>query len=119
MFDERQSSGKHLICDIRDIAIDYTFQDVMDLMEYICDNCEFHILQKASYRFDYEQAFTIIFLLSESHFSVHTYPEKKTIALDLYTCRDYADNSQYLSILDVLKSYFRANVVYQIINREF
>ena len=33
-----------------------------------------------------EQAFTAVWLLSESHFSIHTYPERNFVSLDLYTC---------------------------------
>lgn len=117
MFQNRQFSGKHLICDIRGIRIDYTFGEVMNLMEYICDEYEFQVLHKSYYKFDDRQAFTILFLLGESHFSVHTYPEKQTIALDLYTCREYEDETEYLEILEILRSFFKTTIVYQIIDR--
>jgi len=32
------------------------------------------------------QGVTLLFLLSESHFSLHSYPEENFVALDCYTC---------------------------------
>ena len=37
------------------------------------------------------QGVTVLFLLSESHFSIHTYPEKGFAALDCYTCGEAVD----------------------------
>jgi spermidine synthase len=34
------------------------------------------------------QGLTILYLLSESHFSIHTWPEKKACAIDFYHCGD-------------------------------
>jgi S-adenosylmethionine/arginine decarboxylase-like enzyme len=119
MFRQREKSGLHLICDIKNIQIEYTFSEIMQLMEYVCEEHQYEILHKSYYKFDDKQAFTILFLLGESHFSVHTYPEKQTIALDLYTCREYEDYNEYYHILDLLKTYFRCKIVYRIIEREF
>jgi S-adenosylmethionine/arginine decarboxylase-like enzyme len=119
MFQERQSSGKHLIMDVRDIKIKYDFTDVMELMDYVCSTYQFQVLHKSYYKFDDTNAFTILFLLGESHFSCHTYPERNYIAFDLYTCRDYQDDKEYFSILKLISDYFETNVVYQIIDRGF
>jgi S-adenosylmethionine/arginine decarboxylase-like enzyme len=119
MFEAREKSGKHLIIDVRDIKIKYDFADVMELMDYICSTYEFQVLHKSYYKFDGEDAFTILFLLGESHFSVHTYPEKRYIAMDLYTCRDYKDNTEYEEILKLISTYFETTIVYQILDRGF
>ncbi|WP_054949218.1 adenosylmethionine decarboxylase [Numidum massiliense] len=37
------------------------------------------------------QGVTVLLLLSESHLSIHTYPEKGFAALDCYTCGDTVD----------------------------
>lgn len=37
------------------------------------------------------QGATVLVLLSESHLSIHTYPEKGFAALDCYTCGDTVD----------------------------
>jgi S-adenosylmethionine decarboxylase proenzyme len=38
--------------------------------------------------FDRAGAFTALYLLSESHLSIHTWPEKRYIAIDIFTCGD-------------------------------
>jgi S-adenosylmethionine decarboxylase len=43
------------------------------------------ILGERSHKFD-PQGFTGILLLSESHISIHTYPERGYAAIDVYTC---------------------------------
>lgn len=43
------------------------------------------ILGEESYKFS-PQGFTGLLLLSESHISIHTYPERGYAAIDVYTC---------------------------------
>jgi S-adenosylmethionine decarboxylase len=45
------------------------------------------ILGEKSFKFN-PQGFTGILLLSESHISIHTYPEQGYAAIDVYTCGD-------------------------------
>jgi S-adenosylmethionine decarboxylase len=45
------------------------------------------ILGEESFKFS-PQGFTGILLLSESHISIHTYPEQGYAAVDVYTCGD-------------------------------
>jgi len=50
--------------------------------------------------------FTILFLLEESHLSLHTFPERNYAAFDLYTCREYPDNQVYEEIHEYLCNQF-------------
>lgn len=50
------------------------------------------------------QGLTGIVLLAESHISLHTWPEFKYVALDIYTC---GDKSQPAKALDYLKRQFK------------
>lgn len=43
------------------------------------------VVQKVEYKFS-PQGETIVFILSESHFTLHTYPENKFISMDVYIC---------------------------------
>ena len=43
------------------------------------------ILNVASHKFQ-PQGFTLVALLSESHFSFHTFPERGVISFDFFTC---------------------------------
>jgi S-adenosylmethionine decarboxylase proenzyme len=110
MFSENHISGKHMIIDLKEIKNDLLMHDldkIKELLDHICNKYEFSILNKTEHVFEPE-GLTILYLLSESHISIHTFPEKKYIAIDLYTCRDYKDNSVYDEIYDLLVVSFQA-----------
>ena len=47
------------------------------------------VLSSSSHKF-HPQGVTAILLLSESHISIHTWPENSSAAVDVYTCGDNA-----------------------------
>lgn len=68
---------KHLILDVRNIRnleLLGSPEKLRQLMIDICEENGFTILQKTHHVFE-PQGITMLFLLSESHFSIHTYPE--------------------------------------------
>ncbi|MGU4885093.1 adenosylmethionine decarboxylase, partial [Escherichia coli] len=52
--------------------------------------CGATVLSVQAQQFD-PQGATVLVLLSESHLSIHTYPERGFAALDCYTCGDTVD----------------------------
>jgi S-adenosylmethionine decarboxylase proenzyme len=52
--------------------------------------------------FNDKGAFTAIYLLAESHLSIHTWPEHEYIALDVFTCGQA--NTQF--VVDEIVAYF-------------
>ena len=60
-------------------------QFLIDLMENAAIASGASVLKTVSYKFD-PQGVTAICLLSESHISIHTWPEEGKAALDVYTC---------------------------------
>jgi S-adenosylmethionine decarboxylase proenzyme len=122
MFSENKISGKHMIIDLKEIknvALMNDLDKIKTLLDGICEKYDFCILNKSEHKFEPE-GLTILYLLSESHLSVHTFPERKYIAIDLYTCRDYADNTVYEEIYDFLTESFQAKKeVPTIIDRRF
>jgi S-adenosylmethionine decarboxylase proenzyme len=123
MFNNYDSSGKHLICDLKDIEnleLLNSIDSLKDLMIEICKKNEFQILDVIDYKFE-PIGCTILFLLSESHMSIHTFPEKNHISFDLYTCRQYKDNEQYNNIVRMLLSRLQAshNSICKVIDRCF
>jgi S-adenosylmethionine decarboxylase len=122
MFSETHISGKHMIIDLKEIKNDILIQDldkIKTLLDTICNKYDFSILNKSEHVFE-PQGLTILYLLSESHLSVHTFPERKYIAIDLYTCRDYKDNAVYEEIYDFFIERFQAKKeIPIIIDRKF
>jgi len=122
MFSETHISGKHMIIDLKEIKDDILIHDldkIKTLLDTICNKYDFSILNKSEHVFE-PQGLTILYLLSESHLSVHTFPERKYIAIDLYTCRDYKDNDVYEEIYDFFIESFQAKKeIPIIIDRKF
>jgi S-adenosylmethionine decarboxylase proenzyme len=111
MFTNAVCSGKHLICDIKNIknkTLMNNMQELQTLMNNICAENNYSILQTSHHRFE-PDGFSILYLLSESHMSIHTFPEKNYIAFDLYTCRTYPDNNTYNTIYNELVTLFDAD----------
>jgi S-adenosylmethionine decarboxylase len=113
MFSQIQkSSGKHMICDIKQINNFYLLnnsQQIKNILNFICDKYNFTVLNIIEHQF-LPQGFTILFLLSESHISIHTFPERNYIAFDIYTCREYSDNLIYQEIYEYLIIQFQAKM---------
>jgi S-adenosylmethionine decarboxylase len=99
-----------MICDIKEIK-NYELlnnpQRIRKLLDHICDKYNYTILNQIEHIFQ-PQGLTILYLLSESHISIHTFPEREYFALDIYTCREYEDNIIYEEIYNLLVDEFQA-----------
>ena len=122
MFQDASSAGKHLICDFKNIKNDAILNDtarLQTLCREICATHNFTILGELEKQFE-PQGFSFIFLLSESHLSIHTFPERQHISFDLYTCRQYETNQVYLNIYKTLSTHLESpNSEIRIIDRNF
>jgi S-adenosylmethionine decarboxylase proenzyme len=106
------SSGKHMICDIHEIQnteLLHSLSGIREVIDVICAKYSFTVLGKLEHQFT-PYGCTLIYLLSESHISLHTFPEKNYIAMDIYTCREYPDNSIYEEIYQYLANVFCSKI---------
>ena len=60
---------------------------LIDLLENAAVASGANVVQTISKKFE-PQGVTVICLLSESHISIHTWPEEGKAAVDVYTCGD-------------------------------
>jgi len=123
MFKNYESSGKHMICDFKGIQNTNLLNNIAGLkykLKQICQEHDFQILQETEHQFT-PQGCSILFLLSESHLSIHTFPEKNHMSFDIYTCRQYTNNDEYNKIYQYLLTELEAsdNSVCQILDRYF
>lgn len=122
MFADTEFSGKHMILDIKEIknkGLLIDFSKMMEILDHLCNIHQFTVLQKVSHKFE-PVGYTLLYLLSESHISIHTFPERDYIAFDIYTCRQYSSNQVYDEIhaylVDILGAKYEAP---RIIDRVF
>ena len=116
------SSGKHLICDIKNIKnckLLNSLEELKEMIEYICKTYDYNVLNKAEHVFT-PQGITILYMLSESHISIHTFPEKNYAAMDIYTCREYPNNDVYIEIQEYIRKMFQSSEeTFNIIERKY
>lgn len=56
-------------------------------MSEVCELLELNVLKKITHSFS-PYGLSSVFVLSESHFSVHTWPEHDYVAIDLFSCKE-------------------------------
>lgn len=109
--------GRELIVDVEDIE-NYSLLETIDgirpLMEKIIDVCKLNVVGKCEYQFT-PIGVSMLYLLSESHLTIHTYPEKKACSINLYTCNLDTDLKE---ALNVIYNYFNQSwIIKKIIDR--
>ncbi|ACK96526.1 adenosylmethionine decarboxylase [Bacillus thuringiensis] len=84
---EYSTFGKHIIVDLW--GVDFSLLDDTHFLEYhlvtAADCSGAHVLNVSKKEFQ-PYGVTVLVLLSESHLSIHTYPEQNFAAIDCYTC---------------------------------
>lgn len=87
--------GRHIVVDMFDVNMDIlntinsNTENLESWDQYIkeCfEEANITLLNTSWHNFDKKGAFTVLYLLAESHLSIHTWPENKYIALDVFTC---------------------------------
>jgi S-adenosylmethionine decarboxylase len=102
---EYSTFGRH--CAVDAWGIDFDLINKADFLEkHMVEAAEKSgatVLSVQSKQFE-PQGATVLVLLSESHLSIHTYPEKGFAALDCYTCGDTVDPEVAINhLLGILK----------------
>jgi S-adenosylmethionine/arginine decarboxylase-like enzyme len=68
-----------------DLWLDEPLRDGhLELLKNIVDQ-NLTVIQKSEYQFE-PQGTTLVWILAESHFAVHTYPEHQYLSFDIYIC---------------------------------
>jgi S-adenosylmethionine decarboxylase len=81
------SMGHHCLLNVYgcDFDILNNEQFLIEILKISAEKCGATVLDCVSHKFE-PQGVTAILLLSESHISVHTFPEKGKAAFDIFTC---------------------------------
>lgn len=101
--------GQHAIADI--VLKSYP-QNMVDIIKSSIKKSKLNVVKESIY--DFGGAVTALWTLSESHFSLHEYPEHNYLTVDCYTCGEEGDPLaaiEYLiSTLDNLVGVEKKNV---------
>jgi len=110
--------GTHIIIDIYDITnneiLKYT-NSIIFILDKIINEFNLNVVNKAIHQFE-PFGVTGVYVLSESHLSIHTFVEERKAAMDLYTCRTFNESEK---IINFIKKLFNndCNITYRIIER--
>lgn len=88
--------GKHFLasyleCDVQALS---NLDTLIQALDGAVASSGATVLNKASYVFP-PDGLTVVYLLSESHASLHTYPEHGACFVDLFTCGDHCSTEQF------------------------
>lgn len=105
------SKGIHIISDLRGIDFCSFMMNAEIFEELVLSLTEKHwlkVIWKMFHTFNKVNEFTGLLMLAESHFSVHTWPEKDLITIDIFVCWALNDNREnakafYQDLLEYLK----------------
>jgi S-adenosylmethionine decarboxylase len=108
--EEYSTFGRHVAVDTWGVDFDILndCEYLKDRMIEAAEKCGATVLSVQSKQFE-PQGATVLVLLSESHLSIHTYPEKGFAALDCYTCGETVDPQV---AIDYLLEIFKPKRVY-------
>jgi len=97
--------GKHILADVVNIInfnLLKTIDGVKPLMEKIIKEMKLTVVGEIQHQFEPYGA-TLLYLLSESHLSIHTYVDEQYCAIDLYCCNENINSNK---VLDIIYQYF-------------
>jgi S-adenosylmethionine decarboxylase len=60
-------------------------EGIKPLLDVIVRECNLHVVAEAGHQFEPFGA-TYVYVLEESHMSIHTYPEKARVYMDIFCC---------------------------------
>jgi len=89
---------KHLIGHVEGVWISKA-SHLEGIMNRIAERCGFHVVAQAFHQFEPHGA-TGVLVLSESHFSAHTYPELNKVYLDVFCCSPNFDTKLTSDVIE-------------------
>ena len=111
------TEGTHIIIDINEID-NYDilqFNDsISDILNMIVSKFNLTVVGKVLHQFE-PFGVTGVYVLSESHLSIHTFVEEKKVAMDLYTCKSFTETENLISFLNEI--FNPCKIEYKVISR--
>jgi len=102
--------GKHLIANVNNIGSSKCLEKVetiQPLMKKIIDESNLNVVGELHKQFEPIGA-TLLYLLAESHLSIHTFPQDNYCAIDLYHC---SNNVDFDNVLDIISNFFNGDCI--------
>ena len=105
--------GKQILIDVKNIESDRlkTLETIKPFMDKVVEELKLNVVGECSHQFKKDNVpygATMVYLLSESHLSIHTFVDEGKITIDLFTCSLSVENDK---IKNMIKDYFVVNAL--------
>ena len=109
--------GTHIIIDIYNInnneKLKYK-ESIIQILDDITNKFNLKVVNKAFHQFN-PVGVTGVYILAESHLSIHTFVEENKVAMDLYTCKPLKNIDEIITYIQTI--FGICNINYKIIQR--
>ena len=92
--------SQHVVA-IQSESFPNTLEDLKAIADQICEKLNLDVVEKMHHPFD-PQGETLVYVLSQSHLAIHSWPEFKVLHFDLVSCVEIKRED----FAKVLQSYF-------------
>lgn len=83
--------GRHLVADLHGCTADLNNPRlVMETLEQACEVARATVVERSGHHFS-PYGVTVVLVIAESHLAIHTWPEYRYAAVDLFTCGNSVD----------------------------
>lgn len=109
--------GTHIIIDIYNIndnnKLKYK-ESIIEILDDITNKFNLNVVNKTFHQFN-PFGVTGVYILAESHLSIHTFVEENKVAIDLYTCNNFKNTNEFITYIQNI--FGICNINYNIIQR--
>jgi S-adenosylmethionine decarboxylase len=94
-------TGMHIILDVHNIFDNEKLKygsSIIPILDKIVNELNLNVVDKALHQFE-PYGFTGVYVLAESHLSIHTYVTERKLAIDLYTCSFFDYSKELYQIM--------------------
>jgi len=85
MIDQSTPIIKHFVASVKAESFENSIEKVEEVAESIVGDLDLNVVKKLSHMFS-PQGITLVYILSESHLVIHTWPESGFVHIDMVTC---------------------------------
>jgi len=92
--------GRHMLLELYDCPVDIinSSQQIEDILVGVVDTVNATLISKSFHHFS-PYGVSGVVVIAESHITIHTWPEHRYAAIDVFTCDDSVDYDLVESIL--------------------
>lgn len=113
------SVGTHVLLNVYHVPDSKRFlltylEQGLSYLNEIIRQMDLHVVSQTGYQFQ-PQGYTYAFVLSESHFTIHTYPEHESCYIDVFCCSPTFRPDAFIRLVQEL--FGTEDVRYQVVTR--